>query len=345
MAAEYQPAQLRALGFEQALMSLLLQLTGTILPHQQGQELLTIFSSVVAKPLEQVEAGIACRSNLCADGFPVEFSLAFNKDAEIALRFVCDTTDAQADDSDWKRKFRERADHVIPPSGSDPELIDFLFEQHLRDFPAHLRFRVWHGAGFTPGRPRVGKLYFNTEWLPASETNHLLSNFLSEADVVTLASLLLARDAISMVGYDFGEGGLSKVKAYVKSSLYDRDAILQSASLFTEAGACSLLTALDRAERHSKSGTAKTYWLSFGFLPDSGSREIKIYLHAEEWGWPSLAAIAPVLNETLANWELPPIISGNTSPRGIVPTLLAFTARDEQQSAALYFKPNFSAVA
>jgi hypothetical protein len=314
--------------------------TGAILPAEEQPEAQGIFQALVGRTFPQSD-GSRPRSNLCSDGTPIELSLALDNFGRFAVRFVCDAVYEDLEDAQLRRALRDCGSLTVSPQWPCWPILDSLYERHLEDSPRSSRFKMWHGAGFAPGAPRMAKLYFNTEWRSREEILEILAGFLAADDLGELSdSAFLWSGSRAGVGYDFDASGTRKVKAYVRLPEFRLDAILREAEKHcsTQYASFSELSKLVAGWRPFPG--ASNCVVSLGFLPRHRFHEFKVYIPVQVWGVHDFPALGPVMEKVLQRWNLG---SGfaltSPGPAGFAPTLLSFGVDDSREMMSLYFKP------
>lgn len=330
-------ADVKLLG---SLLSFMAEWTTPLLAEAERNELLAIFSLLTS--LAFAPTGVNRRAALCSDGTPLEISLALDDRGRHAIRFVCDVASGLTPQLGVNQSFRELADAVVPRFKGRVEALDSLFDRHLSGAYASSRFHVWYGAGFAPGIPRMGKLYFNTEWLSAAEIYSVLASHIGFQEVRVLDRLpVIASSQHAGVGYDFDASGLRKAKLYVRTPIFDPEDVLGITQRFCGARLDCFRRLLDQSIGSlgvgSRTGTSI---LSIGFLSPSTKHEVKIYLHLDSWGLPDFQSVAPTLKRLLEGWGFDATaLERSPGPRGCAPTLLALGVDDDREMLSLYFKP------
>ncbi len=311
-----------------------------LFPRDEQTRMLEGFAFLVDRAFAAPLGPGSRRSNLCADGTPLEMSLALDNSGRWAIRFVCDV--AAGSTADESIGFhRALADRVIPDSGSRAEELDWLFGKHLSGALESSRFRVWYGMGFAPQHMDVGKLYFNTEWLSAVQVHEIAARFLSPEMLDGLASIpLLKRESYVGVGYDFDRAGLRKLKTYVRLAGLDVAALESSVDCHCRGRQGRFRQLLERVAEACGRPYEDSFVASAGYVPRWGKREFKVYLSLAAWGIRDFAATAPLLQAILAGWGFQAgTLDTSPGPAGCVPTLLAIGVDDDRELASIYFKP------
>lgn len=278
------------------------------------------------------------RAELCAGGTPLEFSVALDSLGQAAARFVCDVTDTGLEPAQIRQTLREAADDIIPASWPAAAALDGLFDRHLTRARPSALFKMWHGAGFSPGKPPMAKLYFNCEWLSRRDVaDAIFAAAGDDAANIVAASPYLVRLGCAGIGYDFRPDGLHKVKAYVRVPQFDFDAALEEASRLPgiDHERCRDLMALVSREMVP---SAPNYVFSLGFIPALGLQEWKVYLVLGD-AYQDLRSAAQLLGSVLARWSLAPPRFDSDLPSRFEPTLLAAGVDGQREMASLYFRP------
>ena len=327
----------------QSLAKFLCSWTSSLFPPQEHGEMLKSFNLLTSMAFGTGGQKKLLRSNLCSDGTPLELSLALDDFGRFAVRFVCDVNYGIVPYPSLNESFRAFADSVVPSHNGRSEMLDHLFKAHLAAAKEEARFRVWYGAGFSPERPSIGKLYFNTEWLTLSEILNVASDLVTPGDIKTLANLsILTTWPVVGVAYDFDSEGLKKVKLYVRPHQLRLDSLLDVVrSVCPERiGAfCQILTSVcGPPEGPIMRGNPV---LSVGILPRSNAKEIKLYLQLADLELSSFQALAPLIQRTASGWgysiNFPDAAVG---PQGCSPTVFALGVDDEREMLSMYFKPD-----
>jgi len=316
-----------------------------LFPRDEQQRILESFAFLVDRAFTDPIPQGRRRSNLCADGTPLEMSLALDDRGRWAIRFVCDVAAADASDGDSIGFHRYLADRVIPDYGSRAAELDWLFARHLSGALESSRFRVWYGMGFAPGQMELGKLYFNTEWLSSIQVQDIMARLLSPEVLDGLVSIpLLETEPYAGVGYDFDHVGLRKLKVYVRPAEFNVGALVRSVGCHCSGRESSFRQILDRVADARGSPYKGNFVASAGQVPRLAKREFKVYLPLAAWGIRDFASTAPLLQAILAGWGFRTgALDTATGPARCVPTLLAIGVDDDRELASIYFKPELDA--
>lgn len=278
------------------------------------------------------------RAELCADGTPVEFSVALDSHGQVAARFVCDVADARLELTELRQSLRDAAKYVIPSSWSCTPKLDELFARHLSGVRSSTLFKMWHGAGVSPGKPVMGKLYFNCEWLSQKEVLTAISVAAGEdAEQLVAASPYFQTLGCAGVGYDFSPHGLHKVKVYVRVPQFDLSlALLEARGLpsIDHERCQELLSVITRSVTLS----APNYVFSLGFLPRLGLQEWKVYLVLGDM-YADICSAGSILSVILNRWSFTAPQFDFSGPSRFKPTLLAAGVDGQREMASLYFRP------
>jgi hypothetical protein len=313
-----------------------------VLPHEARPEAQRIFKGLVGRAFSP-----AChsrRSNLCSDGTPIEFSLALDSLGRFAIRFVCDIWDENLEDAEAGSAMLEFGSIAASRDWSCWPTLESLHHLHLQGAPASSRFKMWHGAGFSPGLPRVAKFYFNTEWRSQDETRDILASLLSSEEVAELSDSTFHRlKHWAGVGYDCSQTGIGKVKAYARFAEFRLDEMLPEVTRHCARQSeafCDLANLI--TDGNPFAGTSNCM-ASVGFFPRHRFHEFKAYVPFEAWGIHQFSEITPMMQRVMARWGIDGGLAlASNGPGGFAPTLLSFGVDDTRETVSLYFRPAFA---
>jgi hypothetical protein len=138
-------------------------------------------------------------SALTDSGAPFELSVKLTAGGSVSVRYVVDVADVTLDVGDNQDRYLDAARRV---TGQPAHVLRQLFSCHLEDAAPGTPATVMHGVGWASGGRRRSTLYFPTSWLTPTELADRLPGPVSFAD------------RTEVVGYDFGDAGLSSWKTY-----------------------------------------------------------------------------------------------------------------------------------
>ena len=315
-----------------------------LLPERERYETLVLFSLLSGMAFAEGRP-VDRRAGLCSDGTPLELSLAINDQGRHAIRFVFDVAGGVPDGTSGVRQLRDLADKVVPRFDEATDTLDRLFDRHLEKARATTRFKVWFGAGAAPGQPRIGKLYFNTEWLSVSDVLDILAPHIRPGDAAAITAWPAACGTdYAAIGYDFDIAGMRKTQLYMRPDGVGAAKLLELLGHFPGHAGDELWRLFERGFGSFDRARAGSFVLSLGLPPRHAAGDVdieaKVYFHLPSWGMPDFVAVAPVLSRLLGGWGVD-LDSDNLSagPRGCAPTLLALGISRHSQRLALYFKP------
>ena len=315
-------------------------LSEPLLPVAERADLLVLFSLLSSLALGEAR-NTRRRAALCSDGTPLELSLSVDDRGRHALRFVCDVgAPPSAWDGSENQWYRELADKVAPRFDGREDLLDRLFSAHLADAPPAMPFKVWFGGGASPGAPRTGLVYFNSEWFRTPDLIAVLAPHVG-ADAAAMYRDWAKRIGVGFAGvaYDFDAAGLRKTKLYLRLNAvgvrnletmlghFPGDAGARLSALFEKS-----FGAVPRLRRGG-------VMLALGLSSPSASIDASVYFHLESWGVPDFAGLAPVVQRLLNGWGGSFDGSLAQGPQGCGATLLSLSASGQRERLAIYFKP------
>jgi hypothetical protein len=315
------------------------RITNPFLTEQQRQEAWDVLTKLTSRSMPQYLEGRPGRSGMCTDGCPMEFSLAFDELGNTEFRYVIDAGDVTIPVLERTPTYREFADAAVPNAKGHAALLDFLFDRHLDGMPANYLFRVWHGAGFAADKPRTGKLYFNTEWMPPARLRELTTTVFKDKWLEDSLELLALTDGLHLLGYEFNSSGITRLKAYSRWSWLDSQKIQDRAQQLLGVPSNDLAHVIERISPFMGEHAHKPCIVVFSVQQASNQRQLTVYLPLEAWGASSPRVIAAVIEELLG-FSVNAPFAGEDRLTGIVPTVLSFRAAGQQRRAALYFRPD-----
>lgn len=287
------------------------------------------------------------RSELCADGTPLEFALALNDVGSMGLRYYIDPHGGPTSLEEAAESIKNLSSLFAPSTAFASNRLIRLSNQHLIDSERSPKTYFIHGLRFSPGQDCVYRIYFNTIWRRREDVLEILKEFLPPDDLIALASPSMATLPLFGVGYDVGEACLEKIKLYMLVDTGRKDCIAAMAGDALGDRAKEMETLMTMAFRQKESDWRMPRMLvTLGLLPESGDREVRLSLPCLMWEWDAFGMLEPVIDEILDQWRLPECFECPTEnrteqlpPWRFRPTHLSMGVSLKNESLSVYFQP------
>lgn len=158
---------------------------------------------------------------LCADGTPLEASLAFDRSGTVELRLVGDVGAGIAahDPRERRRQVIERCAQLAGP-GKAGALVGELAACHLEGRSPSARALAFVGAGASAVRPFHRMFYFGFDGLAPAAAQALMAQHIDASLVAQLWSMAeRLRGRVQGVGYDMEGERLTKLQLYARITI------------------------------------------------------------------------------------------------------------------------------
>jgi hypothetical protein len=279
--------------------------------------------------------------SLCADGTPVEASLAFDRTGTIELRLVGDVGAGIVAHTapERRRQVIERCARFAGP-GAVGAMIGELAARHIEGLPPTARALAFVGAGASASRPFHRMFYFSFSGMAPGAAQALLARHVDATIGDRLWSLAGRLGfPVQGVGYDVEDDRIAKLQIYCRFPVEAGQDVRMRLSRLNhgDVDRCAdlLSTILPPTITHSNH-----HLLGLGVATEhiAGQRIApRLYSPLVAHGVDSFAGLRPAFAALASRWgaDLPEAI-GMTS--AYTPTLLSVSSVAASERCALYFK-------
>lgn len=332
-------------SIETRITRFLIDWTAPLLSAGEQHELVNLFGQLVGESLSQDYGVERWDSDLTPGGVPIELSSVVDPEGAGSVRFTVDTQPGPQDSARARAVIRDHAEMVVPRSASSSDLIDLLLARHLAEVPDFSRSYVGFGARFATGKPRAGRLYFKTWWMPSWGLFRTLSGLVQNEGLRLFRSSFLGQQQIQGVGYDFDTRGLARVKIYVWAGAASKEAGPALAAVLPGLSRAPLDELVNLVMQSRRTSTAAPpVLLGVGFAPTGDYCDLKVCFLANAWGWKTFHDLQPVLLAILGHWGVRTDFDPPDGPKAtpwwrFAPTWISIDASPRQESLSIYFAP------
>lgn len=278
---------------------------------------------------------------LCADGTPLEASIAFDRHGATELRLVGDVGAGIAahDLLERRRQVVERCAQLAG-SGGAGALVGPLAAQHLEGRPPSARALAFVGAGASATRPFHRMFYFSVEGLPPDSAKALMAQYTDPGLVERLWSMAERLGGrVQGVGYDLEGERLTKLQLYARLTLGAGQTFgeLLAPCGDDDVATCAglITTILPPPVVHSPH-----HLVGLGVGIDRGAAARiapRLYAPLAAHGIDRFDALQPGWTALVSRWRAP-LPKAIALASACTPTLLSASSVADSQRCAIYFK-------
>ena len=313
-------------------------LAGSVLPPDRRDAM--IAAACLIAPWTVHPDGENVGGALCADGTPLEASLAFDRHGDIELRLVGDVGAGIAahDPHERRRQVAERCARLAGPGEAGAQVGD-LAARHLEGRPPGARALAFVGVGASATRPFHRMFYFSFEGLLPAAAQALMAQHLEPALVARLWSMAgVAAGRVQGVGYDLDGECVTKVQLYARMAIGARQDFRE---LLAPCGEADLAACADLMSAMLLPPRARSahHLVGLGVAKDGGAATRiapRLYAPLAAHGIDRFAALGPAWSALASRWRAPvPEVIGLAS--ACTPTMLSASSTSGSERCAIYF--------